>query len=191
VRDKALFIVIEGLDGTGKTTTGELLAARLNATFMDSLPGPYREYQKAFYSILDDHGWYLHMMSMLTHLSANIREVLATGRPVVLTRYWYTTWAYYAAKCDNKVVRTLSIHPAELNIIQPDFAIFLALEDSERLRRLSLRDEKSSEDMLTEKQEFQKLLLRRYSQLPLESLDILGKSPDEVVDALLQHMAPT
>lgn len=91
-----VFIVLEGLDGAGKTTCAHKLARLLDAELMTTPAPAVREYRQ---QILGSYGRsqeaaQLFYLSTVFAASETVRATLATGRSVVMDRYFLSTQAY-------------------------------------------------------------------------------------------------
>lgn len=89
-------IVVEGIDGTGKTTVSAQLAARIGAVHIatplvviDEVRAPL---EQVFKRELASATVFWAACNMASSEAAE--RILASGRPVVLTRYWASTRVY-------------------------------------------------------------------------------------------------
>jgi dTMP kinase len=129
-------IVVEGLDGTGKSTFSRELARRLGA-WWTTTPGPLlRESRAAVESGLgpDPLARQLFYAATVAAESARVAPRLRAGETVVMDRYWATTVAY------------ARLHPAymelpdiERRLVPAHTTWFLSLDERERRRRLEAR----------------------------------------------------
>lgn len=90
------FIVVDGLDGTGKSTVCRLLADNLNAALLSSsdvLPGNLRDRVDAEGSLEARFNLYRFGVSMTADLALR----LVQDRVVVCDRWIYSTLAYHRA----------------------------------------------------------------------------------------------
>ena len=104
-------IVLEGADGSGKTTLAETLVKRLlaegNSTVYFSFPGREpdsfgAEVYKLHHRAEEPGGKTVHPVSLqLLHIAAHIDTIenrilpaLQKGIDIVLDRYWWSTWVY-------------------------------------------------------------------------------------------------
>jgi dTMP kinase len=91
-----VFIVLEGLDGAGKTTCARALAGMLGAELMTTPSPEVRERRGA---IIDSFGAcqeaiQLFYLSTVFDASEKVRQALSRGRSVVMDRYFLSTQAY-------------------------------------------------------------------------------------------------
>ena len=143
------FIVIEGLDATGKSTLVETLAESLNATclkcpprlkapeFMDGdlrshfdgrPPAQRRAYYRAANLIASEQA-----------------EIALQNGHVVMDRYWTSTVAFAALDADAPVSEDWQgCYPPELRI--PDIVILLTVDEANRTQRIQSRGEPVTEE---------------------------------------------
>lgn len=149
------FIVLEGLDGVGKSTLANLLAARLDAQFM-STPG---EGFKAIRSqVMDAFGEdqlakALFYAATVSSEGRKARCIVDQGRSVVMDRYWVSTVAYAKAR---GVVTNL--YALENDLISPDITVLITLNETTRLQRLHQRG-MTAEDLETINEPFKQSVL--------------------------------
>lgn len=155
----APFIVLEGLDGVGKTTLKEGLAGHLEAVALDT-PGP--ALRALMPSVLDGLDRDVDARA-LVYLAAGLavgrraRAIAEQGSAVVLDRYWGSTLAYgraFGARIDVSSVAPL--------FPRPDLTVLLTIDDAERRRRLHLRGVEGEEDVLTQQAGFRAEVLAGY-----------------------------
>ena len=141
------FIVIEGLDGSGKSTQIRLLAERLRAlgreVFETAEPtasatgGLIRDALSGFTSRTGAEIAALFMTDRVAH-NVNpingINVMLSRGRDVICDRYYYSSLAYQGSVTDPEWVFHINVDCPEIR--RPDLCVFLDLSDEECLRRM-------------------------------------------------------
>lgn len=141
------FIVIEGLDGSGKTTQLHALAANLRALgrtvaetaepTTNATGGLIRDALSGFTPRTGAEIAALFMADRVAH-NVNpvngIQKQLADGRDVLCDRYYYSSLAYQGTVTDPEWVYHINIDCPEIR--KPDLCIFLDLSDEECLRRM-------------------------------------------------------
>jgi dTMP kinase len=145
LQKRGAFIVIEGLDGSGKTTQAKLLATRLNRNHQalytaepsEGIVGNFiRESclygEKRLPATVEA---LLFAADRVEHVENEIKPALAEGRLVICDRYMYSSLAYQGST-------GLSIDwIGAINnfALKPDFAVFIDVSPETVLNRLSRR----------------------------------------------------
>lgn len=178
-----LFVAIEGLDGTGKSTLTRGLAADLGGEPW-STPGeriqPVRGQVLAALG-LDPLARALFYAATVASQGRRAREAARSGRVVVMDRYWLSTMAYARARgvdADLSGIRA--------GLPAPDLTLFLTLAEPERERRLRARGACTAADLETLDPAFRHTVLRCSTSVdPAFApvlLDLTGASPRECVE---------
>lgn len=131
-------IVIEGLDGAGKTTVARCLAQRLNAVLMSSSDGALSQVRPVCEALHGPEGlarqlYYAYAVALV---SQKIEALLAQGKDVVLDRYWATTLTY-ALSQDPDAPQLEQVGAA---LIPATMTCFLEATKAQRSLRLRRRD---------------------------------------------------
>lgn len=125
------WIAVEGLDGSGKSTTVQRLAERLGADIITNPPQSMRS-ERAQADTAPDHdrrAWYLAANREAARLA---QESQRAGRPVVMDRSVASTIAFGAAEAGR--VAASADWPDDIS--RPDCLILLSISEPERRRRL-------------------------------------------------------
>ena len=140
-------IVLEGIDGAGKTTQATMLEAHLRAqgrsvhrtaeptgfptgvALRHALSGTVRksECEMAVMFVLD-------RIAHNIHPTEGLRALLAAGTDVICDRYYYSTLAYQGQSTDYEWVRNMNLRCPE--ILAPDLCIYLDLTPEQSLERI-------------------------------------------------------
>jgi dTMP kinase len=142
------FIVIEGIDGSGKTTHIPLLAKRLSAegrkVYTTAEPtvslsgGMLRD---ALRGVTKKTTCEIAAMFLLDRIFHNVNPVngiekfLADGVDVICDRYYYSSLAYQGSETDFDWVLDMNLNCPEIR--KPDICIFLDLEPNKCVERIS------------------------------------------------------
>lgn len=139
---KGVFIVIEGLDGSGKTTQSRLLAEKLSRTYKVHLTAEpsrgkigtfIREgllYEQVRLPVEAEA--LLFAADRIEHMQKELKPALDEGKLVICDRYTYSTLAYQGS-----VGLSLDwIKTTNARALQPDFAIFIDVPPEKVLARL-------------------------------------------------------
>ena len=153
-----LFIVFEGIDGTGKSTQMRRLAARLQA---DGIPVTLTaeptdmEDGRHLRRVLSGEEpadnariatlFLLDRIGHNTHPTYGIERMLADGQTVLSDRYYYSSLAYQGGGEDFQWVADMNLHcPA---IRRPDGCIFLDMEPEDSMARIRARADEGTADL--------------------------------------------
>ena len=142
---KGVFIVIEGLDGSGKTTQAKLLAKKLSKFYKVHLTA---EPSRGKIGTFIREGLLYEQMRLqveaeallfaadrVEHMYNELKPALDEGKLVICDRYVYSTLAYQGS-----VGLSLDwIKTTNARALQPDFGIFIDVPPAKVLARLQRR----------------------------------------------------
>ncbi|MDD8031781.1 MAG: dTMP kinase [Acidobacteriota bacterium] len=141
-----LFIVLEGIDGSGKSTQAKLLARKLRSkglevlTLSEPTDGKWgqeiRQLSRVKDSLKPQGELDLFVWDRKENVAKNIKPALKSGKTVVLDRYFYSTLAYQGARgVPLKKIRELHKKFAPT----PDVVFILDLPVTNGLKRIKDR----------------------------------------------------
>jgi thymidylate kinase len=185
------FIVVEGLDGTGKSTLAARLAARLGATLLRT---PTSEFS-AVRLVVDATfaaspvAAQLFYSATVVYASDRARSLLARGTPVVIDRYWLSTVVYAACRDAH-----IDLSSVELVLLRPDLTVFVEADENVRRDRLAARGmTEADRDSVAQRDSLRERYLARLSGCALSGavlrLDSTRATPDELVERVLAVVA--
>lgn len=135
---KGKFIVIEGLDGCGKSTISNVLQKEHNAVLLNALPNRIKPWLEKIGNTHIPEATFSYFTLCNLLKSQEINNILEAGNNVILDRYVYTTYVYH----QEIIVENF---PSEIktfynNLVQPDLVVFLDVPQNVRRERISLRN---------------------------------------------------
>ena len=157
---KGRFIVFEGIDGSGKTTQAQLLAAFLRKEGFEvvltaeptDLPSG-KELRLALSGKQKKSECEMAALFVLDRIAHNndakngLRALVENGAYVICDRYYYSTLAYQGMSTDYAWVRSMNLSCPD--IMKPDLCIYLDLTPKQSLERIR-RGRESTEIYETE-----------------------------------------
>jgi dTMP kinase len=155
---RGLLIVLEGIDGSGKSTQARLLVRRLAARglhpalFREPTRGKWgrliREKARRAGSLTPEQELDLFVRDRRENVERNLEPALAAGKTVVLDRYYFSTVAYQGAKgIDAGRIRRMN----ERFAVRPDLVFIIDIEAGRGLARIGGRGRR---DELFEREDY-------------------------------------
>lgn len=199
------YVVIEGNDGTGKSTQVKLLRKRLTQEGIESV----EFHEPAGTPIADAIRDVIKNGDLLRAPETNLllftaaryeiwrkaEGILQSGTWVISARNYFSTLAYqgYAEKLDLDLIQKTTKTFTSEKYMHPDFAAILDLDLGTRKKRLRDRDEKHLRDTFERRNEdFQmrineayRIISESYGEIPL--IDA-SATPADVSDAIWTHV---
>ena len=145
--ERGLFIVIEGVDGSGKTTQSELLSAYLRGLgrkvhhtaepTATGLGGMVRDGLGAEHPRTSDELAAMFLADRVAHnvsQKSGIRQYVEGGTDVVCDRYYYSSIAYQGVDGSLEWVADMNLNCP--SIMKPDICIFMDLDPEKCLEHI-------------------------------------------------------
>jgi dTMP kinase len=153
-----ILIVLEGIDGAGKSTQAALLAGKLRemgrkvAVFREPTDGLWgrkiRDKAKRAGSLTAEEELDLFLKDRRENVEKNLKPALERGETVILDRYYFSTIAYQGARgLDTGRIRRLN----EEFAVPPDLVFILDVDPEKGLGRI--RD-RGTRDELFEREDY-------------------------------------
>lgn len=182
----ARFIVIESLDGVGKTTLVRNLAAALGATAM-SIPGPaVKPLREQIQAALGDtriaHA--LFYLAVVAAEGGKARAAVDAGRSVVMDRFLASTLAYARARG----IDTAPFDALIPALPRPDVSVLLTLDEDERVRRLGARGEMSTADIQSLDPAFRGVVMAELRARCDLEVDVTGADEEKAVRRVIEAL---
>ena len=130
-----MFIVIEGLDGVGKSTVSNALAQAVGAMRLNTPSDKFKHVRAELELAYEGNnlGRQLFFASTVLDVSNEVSRLGGKGHSVVLDRNWLSTQVYHDWKCKGD---NFMLSEVESNLLVPDLTVFLELPLAERERRM-------------------------------------------------------
>lgn len=179
-------ILLEGLDGVGKSAVSAALAQRLGAHVLRTPPPELAQHRGAFDGETEPVRRAFYMLGNV--LVSRALRLAHKDDIIVLDRYWPSTFAYgTATRLKREGISPDSIDarwPAFL--IRPTVIAVLTLSEANRRERLKARGvaETAEEAELAQQLDFRSLVLRIYSLIPGVRLVDAAASVQEIVSTV-------
>ncbi len=157
-KKQGCLLVIEGIDGAGKSTQVRMLARRLRqlglevAVYREPTRGKWgrkvRSLARTEKAVDPHEELELFLRDREENVRRNIRPSLSSGRVVILDRYYFSTMAYQGARgISPQIIRRQN----EIFAPRPDGVFILSLPASQGLGRIQKRRQK---DVLFEQEKY-------------------------------------
>lgn len=179
------FIVIEGVDGTGKSSVSSLLAQELNAHHFSTPSTEFLQLREWVDRAVTVNMRFIYYLTTVVSASGKIEELLQTAS-VVCDRYILSTKVYHIAMALNpEYLRVFDT----IDLIEPTYTFYLHCNEAERLRRIKQRegqeeDERNTRDIRATVREFEKELARGNAV----KIDTTDRSIESVAVQILRYI---
>jgi thymidylate kinase len=190
-----LFIVLEGISDSGKSTLARLLAHELGGRHFHTVPAPVSDLQPYINANARPFAQLAFYLAGVLHASDLARDALQHGHAIA-DRYLNSVIANHAAVHDlpNDTVAAV-IAPFTSYLAVPDLTVYLHTSPRELTRRMKGKTDqtRSDQDLLADPALLQRLQ-DHYDQIAATDpaarhLDTTGRSPDELA-GLIAAMLP-
>jgi dTMP kinase len=190
---RGLFITLEGLDGSGKTTQINRLAAWLKKRGPDVLvtrqPGGTTTGDRIRALVLDSRSTGLAPMAEMALMFADraqaisevIQPALAAGRIVLCDRFTDSTEAYQGGGRELGSEMVLKLHRLICGSIQPNLTLLLLPELEASLKRARRRNQRVAEEKGPDEGRFEQEQDAFYGRVWQKYREIAQREPERVV----------
>lgn len=189
--NKFYFLVIEGIDGSGKSTVSKKLSDKLNCELYKTPSYPFNQIRTVIDRCANIETRFLFYLASVLHASIEIKQILERSH-VVCDRYIYSTICYHYA-LDSTLINFININ--RLNIIMPDFVFYLNAPYDVRIRRIAERENKKIEDMVGNdysERDFLSKVEKEFSKFKeMVVIDTEKNNVDDTITQILTTIIPT
>ena len=192
-----LFIVFEGIDGSGKSTQAKMLFEYLQdrdyscVHLVEPTDGAWgkkiREILKSGVAPEPEEQLRLFMLDREDDVDSNIKPALDRGHIIVMDRYYYSTAAYQGAGGldEHLIVR----QNRESGFPEPDRVYFIDLPPEQALERITQRNGEEGKEIF-EKKSFLSRVRSIFLDLADENFTVIDGSlpPDEIASLIVRDL---
>jgi thymidylate kinase len=176
---RPLFMAIEGLSCTGKTSVVRQLAPMLGAVQPPTVPSEYTALRQRFNRQEELNARFLLFLSAISLASLEIQRHLQAGSHVAVESYVGRTTAFHKGM-------GASVQITLPDLLRPDVTYFLICDMPERARRQRERGGvRHYWDIHAEN--CQSAILREYKCFDMHVIDTTRRQVDEVVASIIRH----
>lgn len=191
--NKHNFIVIEGVDGSGKTSVGERLAKKIDGAYFATPPEGYEDIRDYINEAASPEARFLYYLSSVIDVSDKIKKS-KENKTSVCVRYVWSTLVYHAVLEETDLIEVKQmVKPFESYIVRPTKNVLLTVSKEEQIRRLNYRNGGNhtvSDKLSIEDESFRRSIEEAYTKLTEEEswikIDTTNKSIDQVVDEIIE-----
>ncbi len=180
------FIVLEGVDGSGKTTAAHYIAQKLNYEYFKTPGDIFSAVRPLFEDKSHVNGRLFFYLGTVLYASEEIKKTLERGRGVICDRYIYTTLCYQKAMgaCVSQELEKEIISKLQM----PDLTIFLYADKQARHERLNKRRQGTGyrgDQWIEQNDNMQEQLVKLFLQYPVITLDNSRLNKEQTCQAII------
>jgi thymidylate kinase len=178
-------IVLEALDGVGKSTVAKIVAQKLDAVVYKPSGKIKFATNKAIELPYGSEERSDAIRNTLTMMSDEIKEI-SESYTVIVDRF-YASWASAEVGAGNMKIRNLSIEDWPRDLIKPKLSVHLRVDEEERMRRIGTRDFQNQREIkLGNDHAYRYRVLRGLARLTDCDVDNTFRSPEETAAMVAQ-----
>lgn len=197
VKQQPLFLLLEGIDGSGKTTAASGLQHELTyrgincAVFSEPTRGRYgTEIRHLLSRPEPDNAKLLELfiLDRLEDIALHIQPALARNAIVILDRYYYSNAVYQAQSC--KEAEEIAARNRAHGMPEPDRIYYFSLTPEEAMRRINARSAYAGKECFDNPERL-RAVSRRYAHLlPHDTVHVDATAdPADIVELILADIA--
>lgn len=198
---KGIFVSLEGIEATGKTTIANLLKEKMKNSEQEVVitrePGGIKSAETIRNVIMDNNidvetELLLFLAARREHLSKKIIPSLQEGKIVICDRYCHSTFAYQGFGQGIDIDKVVSLNNFATNGIMPDIVFYIDIPVKVSLTRKSKVDEQNRLDKMHN--DFYERVREGFLEMSQDKsfgniITIDGnKNVEEIVDEIYEHI---
>ncbi len=176
-------IVLEGVDGSGKTTVAGLLSRKMGWQSYATPPASFQARRARVDAFATNEDHYQFYLEGIRCASRELDEFPA-GTNVVVDRYWLTTLVYHE-------VMGVRVDPGDFaGIHQADVTFLFRVKAGEQARRLAIRGLSAGDvRMLQQQDALRDAYDRLVEPMRLVAVETDARSPEEICEEILNELS--
>jgi thymidylate kinase len=182
----SIFVALEGIDGTGKTTVADILAKHFGFEHLELTQPLFRPFMDELLGKVDPNVFHMANMANLKHTSNLVDAKLLAGQAVVCARYTPTIIGYHRVMAPRKEVTELfDPTPESYDISAPDYLFHLTVDEDIRQQRMNTRGRTKVSDAMMDNGEIRNAILAEYHAADMVEINTSYLNPEEVAHQVI------
>ncbi len=167
------FVVLEGIDGAGKTTLAKKLAKDLKAQYITTPPDILgkEEIRKIMDNNVEAHTRFLYYLLCNSYVSDKIRKL--SSQNFICDRYIHSTLSIHS------ILNGIEFEINQFNFAKPDLNIFLYTSEEERRKRIEKRGKNTKYDKIKENDKFREKYISYFKERNFTFVDTSNEIIEE------------
>lgn len=150
-QNNPICIVIEGLDGIGKSTVVNNLPNYLNAKIIKTPPEVIKPFRQIFAEDNNTDVRLTYYMVGNFIAAEEVKKTLNSGNNVIMDRFYASTMAYIIGKSNDELPTIADkVFDWPKHLYKPDYMFVLTMNESDRIERLVNRSIKENNQLSKE-----------------------------------------
>lgn len=187
------FIVIEGLDGAGKTTLAENLCKEFNIGLNYAVPDFLKEIRKTISKTKSPVATFKFFSLCNILRSSEFRN--KTKKQIIISdRYLFSTISYHQEMLKQDLKESIDLFKSDLSFFWPDYVLYITADAEIRKNRITDRESEDFEQWYGDKVSFTPDLDKNYInvfeifEIPYKVVDTSNMSIESSFDFVLKSL---
>ena len=181
-----MFIALEGVDGSGKSTLCAILAKKLGATPYSTPPKKYLSFRERVDIDASPEEHYRFYRDGIYDASKEIEAIIANNGKVISDRYWLSTYTYHQVMGVQVAINDFS------HIIMPTITIILSVSNDVQINRIMRRGMTAGDRRMLDRQ--QEIAVSFYqnvlnNNIPFLMIDTRRFTPEACAEIIIKSVS--